>query len=427
MYQFLICTALCIHLTFAFPWVADLPGIDTSILNAKTSPRAHRKRQSNNAGSLENCPVNANHPGAAPYNPDYPYSGAAFPIPGSGIGGYEVPAPGDEAHYFTPPGEDDIRGPCPGMNTAANHNFLSHDGITNMAELMDAQQNLYNLGYDLALIIAVRAIATAGDVTTTKLSIGCDATPRTSIDPTGLLGDEQGLDGHNKFEGDTSLTRTDYFFRGDDFSFNTTLWEEFVQYAQQYGGGQFNRDTITAYRSQRYDESLNTNPNFYFGPKSLLLYGAASFIYQVFPGSNHAPDLDTISTFFGAEYDDDTDTWTHVPERLPSNWTNRATAYTVPEVAGEIFDTFGSNPKPIGGNAGVGNFLAIDSIGGIVNGSLPSNETQADFVCLLYQILTENIPGEVSNEPELPLNALTFIISQINPAFANSGCPLKIA
>jgi len=32
-----------------------------------------------------------------------------------------VPAEGDTAHAFQAPGPDDIRGPCPGLNTAANH------------------------------------------------------------------------------------------------------------------------------------------------------------------------------------------------------------------------------------------------------------------------------------------------------------------
>ena len=103
----------------AFLWVANLPGVDTSIL--KRSPQPLVKRQAN-----ATCPFNPDHPGAAPINPLYPYTGALLDgLPGTGIGGVQVPAPGDTAHYYTPPGPNDIRGPCPGMNTAANHN-VSH-------------------------------------------------------------------------------------------------------------------------------------------------------------------------------------------------------------------------------------------------------------------------------------------------------------
>ena len=74
--------------------------------------------------------------------------------------------------------------------------FLSHDGITTFTELVDAQQNLYNVGYDLAVTLATLGVALDGDIITGKLSIGCDATSRTSLTGS-LLGNEPGLNGHN--------------------------------------------------------------------------------------------------------------------------------------------------------------------------------------------------------------------------------------
>lgn len=171
-----------------FPFVSTAPGVDSSPLrNVKRS--AAEKRQSS-------CPFNSQHPGAAPYNAQYPYTGAKNGLPGTGVGGIKVPADGDVAHAFEAPGPNDIRGPCPGLNAAANHHFLSHDGITTFSELVDAQQNLYNVGYDLAVTLAVLGIALDGDVVTGKLSIGCDATSRTSATGS-LLGQELGLNGHN--------------------------------------------------------------------------------------------------------------------------------------------------------------------------------------------------------------------------------------
>lgn len=71
------------------------------------------------------------------------------------------------------------------------------------------QQNVYGVGYDLAVLLAVLGVGLDGDPISGKLSIGCDASSRTTSP--GLPGPELGLDGHNKFEGDTSLTRNDYF------------------------------------------------------------------------------------------------------------------------------------------------------------------------------------------------------------------------
>lgn len=100
------------------------------------------------------------------------------------------------------------------QNTAANHGFLARDGVTTFNELVNAQQNIYNVGYDLSLLLAFLGLQADGDLLTTKLSIGCDATTRTSTNPL-LTGSQPGLAGHNKFEADTSLTRNDFFVRFD--------------------------------------------------------------------------------------------------------------------------------------------------------------------------------------------------------------------
>jgi hypothetical protein len=63
--------------------------------------------------------------------------------------------------------DDDIS--CPGLNVAANHGFLARDGITTYTELVDAQQNIYNVGYDLANLLALLGLTlTDGDLVTGK-------------------------------------------------------------------------------------------------------------------------------------------------------------------------------------------------------------------------------------------------------------------
>ena len=77
-------------------------------------------------------------------------------------------------------------------------------------------------------------------------------------------------------QGDTSLTRNDYFTAGgDNFMFNQTLYNDMIK---NYCVDQCNLPHIAKYRYARYQWSLNHNGNFYYGPKSLLLYGAASFL-----------------------------------------------------------------------------------------------------------------------------------------------------
>ena len=68
--------------------------------------------------------------------------------------------------------------------------------MTTFSELVDAQQNIYNVGYDLAVVLAVLGVELVGDPVTEKMSIGCDATSRTSSTGS-TLGAEGGLDSHN--------------------------------------------------------------------------------------------------------------------------------------------------------------------------------------------------------------------------------------
>jgi hypothetical protein len=93
----------------SYSWVAGQPGVDASLLG----PRRHERRQAN-------CPFNPNHEPAAPYNSKYPYTGAKNGLPGTGQGGIKVPADGDTAHAYKDATANDIRGPCPGLNAAAN-------------------------------------------------------------------------------------------------------------------------------------------------------------------------------------------------------------------------------------------------------------------------------------------------------------------
>ncbi|KAF2167105.1 hypothetical protein M409DRAFT_54310 [Zasmidium cellare ATCC 36951] len=382
----LIAASLASQVT-AWPFVAESVGMDPELM--KRNDRLVERVP----GDAASCPFNPNHVPAVPISTKYPYCGAKNGVPGKQVCQNNlVPANGDTAHYFVAPGKNDIRGPCPGINTAANHNFLAHDGITTFNELIDMQQNVYGVGYDLAVLLAVLGVGLDGDPITGKLSIGCDATTRTASPG---LGPELGLDGHNKFEGDTSLTRNDYF-TGCDFG------------------------NIARYRKQRYDWSVAHNGNFYFGPQSVLLYGAASFLYELFPslGDQGKPDLVTMDYFFRQE-------------KLPPNWFSRVQPYTIPLVAAEIFKQYEAYPVAFGGNTGNPNtFYGIGQFGpSISNNTLQT--TPQGVACLLYQIATENTPSSLGGGGGLPTSTLQWAASKLNSIFGSGGslaslaCPLN--
>ena len=261
---------------------------------------------------------------------------------------------------------------------------------------------------------------TDGDLVTEKLSIGCDATSRTSVSPV-LTGSEPGLDGHNKFEADSSLTRNDFFTNdGDNYSFNGTLFARMQDVAQ----GNFDRNAMATYRKQRYDESKADNPNFYFGPLSLLLYGASSFLYELMPSGTHgyAPDLATISSFFGAQDNGDGTYSFTGGEKIPDNWTNRKTPYSNMDVTGEIVAQYLLDPVLFGGNTADGSFDALN-FGAIQDGKIDEAISATNTACLLYQLATQSVPSYLNGLLTPTVDALTFIANKISPQFDNLGCP----
>lgn len=288
---------------------------------------------------------------------------------------------------------------------------MAHDGITTYTELVDAQQNVYNVGYDLANLLATLGLTlTDGDIVTQKLSIGCDATTRTSFNPI-LTGSEPGLDGHNKFEADSSLTRNDFFTHGgDNFSFNKTLFDMMTETTGAY----YNREGLSKYRLQRYEQSRAENPNFFFGPLTLLLYGAASFLYELMPsGTNgYQPDYATIESFF-------------VHERIPDNWTTRITPYSNMDVTNQIVTMYLENPVLFGGNTADGTFDAIN-FGAIKDGKIEAGISAKDTSCLLYQLATGQIPGYLNGLITPTVEALSFVATKLGPEFANLGCPIPL-
>lgn len=89
----------------AFPFVANMPGVDSRLIKRQTSGGA-------NPGGPLTCPFNPDHVPAVGISDAYPYNGAKNGLPGKGVGGYQVPAPGDTAHMFIAPDyTKDIRGP----------------------------------------------------------------------------------------------------------------------------------------------------------------------------------------------------------------------------------------------------------------------------------------------------------------------------
>jgi hypothetical protein len=191
--------------------------------------------------------------------------------------------------------------------------------------------------------------------------------------------------------------------------------------------GNFNLNNLALYRKQRYDQSLEENGNFFFGPLSLLLYGAASFLYELMPNGNHGykPDLATISSFFGATQNSD-GTWGFTAEKIPDNWVNRVEPYTNNDVTNQILEMYLLHPVLFGGNTADGSFDTIN-FGAIKNGKISPKISPKQTSCLLYQLATGPVPSSLNGLITPTVKALAFIVSKVAGAgFQNLGCPIVL-
>jgi hypothetical protein len=94
---------------------------------------------------------------------------------------------------------------------------------------------------------------------------------------------------------DASLTRNDFFpAGGDDFSFNGTLFKMY----EETTGGIFDFEGTAKYRFEVYQRSRRENPQFYFPLLGIFQYGAASFVYELFPNGleGYVPTLRNTAT-----------------------------------------------------------------------------------------------------------------------------------
>ncbi|KAJ0117334.1 uncharacterized protein J7T55_003748 [Diaporthe amygdali] len=141
---------------------------------------------------------------------------------------------------FAPPGPDDVRGPCPGLNTLANHGLLPRSGknIT-QADLVTAMRQGVNQDESISVLLFRAAAQTNPSKDNVTFSL-------------------PDLGSHNILEHDASLSRQDAFF-GDPNPFNQTIFDETL--------AQWTEDTISVNtsakgRAARIRTSNATNPEF---------------------------------------------------------------------------------------------------------------------------------------------------------------------
>ncbi|KDR72108.1 hypothetical protein GALMADRAFT_1344340 [Galerina marginata CBS 339.88] len=186
----------------------------------------------------------------------------------------------DDAHPWKPLAPADIRGPCPGLNTLASHGWLPRNGIASPAQIVTAVQEGFNMANDVAIFIVYGAHLVDGNILTDRLSIGGKtALTGPELPAPAIVG---GLNTHAVFEGDSSMTRNDFFF-GNNHDFNETLFDQLVDFSNRFGAGKYNYTVAGELRWKRIQDSIATNPNFSFvSPRYFTAYAESTLPVNFF-------------------------------------------------------------------------------------------------------------------------------------------------
>ncbi|KIJ30163.1 hypothetical protein M422DRAFT_187474 [Sphaerobolus stellatus SS14] len=254
----------------------------------------------------------------------------------------------DAAHPFMPLQDGDIRGPCPGLNTLASHGYLPRNGIATPAQIINAVQDGFSMDNGLATLLAYATMLVDGNPLTNLMSIG-GKSPLTGMDPPqpAIVG---GLDTHAVFEGDASMTRADFFF-GDNHSFNQTLFNQFANFSNQFGDGNYNLTTAEEYRFFRIQQSIAENPQFSFiSPRFFTAYFESAFPLVFFVDGRQADgqlSVENATSFFR-------------DMQFPDDFHRADGSQTADLVNNAATAIFSAHPMQPGGNNGTVNSYTFD-------------------------------------------------------------------
>ncbi|KAG5987184.1 hypothetical protein E4U43_005192 [Claviceps pusilla] len=351
-------------------------------------------------------------------------------------------------HEYQDPGPNDIRGPCPGLNAAANHNYIPRDGIATLASINKGLWEAYGLDQTATQFLHVIATVLDGDPLSQKWSIGYASHDVAALGLPGekLLGVPTGLcgNGHLKLEGDASLTRGD--FLAPDMNSNCASYPEFynqlLELSNQRADGLVTPPVLAEHQHNRKLYSIANNPN-YFSPvvASLAVTPAAhTFVWALM--ANHSAEdprgfleHHVLDDFFSYKLQPDgSRKYSHGRERIPENWYRRShkDPWTLADIVLGVASQCLAHPSTcqVGGNTGaVNSFQGInlgDLSGGLIN-VLDDLHDPARLSCFLAQSIRAEVPSSLANifQGVLLDEALALVNEKLLPSLSEllGTCP----
>ncbi|KAJ5548959.1 hypothetical protein N7513_006193 [Penicillium frequentans] len=341
-------------------------------------------------------------------------------------------------HAFHPPDFEngDQRGPCPGLNALANHGYIPRKGVVSFGNAITAINEVYGMGIDLATVLAIMGTVWTGDAISLDPSFsigGVDPGVNNLLDNLGgILGTPLGLDGsHNFIEADSSNTRDDLYVTGNNHKLNM---DKFMSWYNMASNGTFDMDLMAKRAAIRFDESVQTNPNFYYGPVTGLIARNAGYIFSARIFRNHSREnpegvltKSHIRNFYGIYGEEGNLTYREGWERIPENWYKTPVDYGLIQLNLDTIDWILKYPQlgSIGGNTGtVNSFTGIDPAdltGGVLN--LTTLLEGNNLLCFVFEVLKFGSPNALDGLYKTIAEPLEWVTNLLAVPLLNLTCP----
>ncbi|KAJ4299471.1 hypothetical protein N0V90_004716 [Kalmusia sp. IMI 367209] len=332
-------------------------------------------------------------------------------------------------HQYQDPGSNDKRGPCPGLNAAANHNFLPRNGQPNIQQTVDGLAAAYSFGQEFAAALAVIAIALTGDPLGQRWSIGGPFSPAVP-----LLSTPKGISfSHNKYESDASIVRADaYLNNGDAVSVKIPLAQSLLSKAVN---NEFTLDILRTHNKERHDFSVANNPYFFQAPFAGLVPPIAHhFVVNLM--SNHSAErpngfltTEVFKTFFALSGDGVNLAWNPGKERIPDNWYRRPSInpYDAARAGADVAILATRYPSVVrvGGNTGTPNSFVGANLGDITGGVYNAqNLLQGNnALCFAFQAAQQGLPDALQGVVSVIGPIVNLVAQFVNPVTSALNCP----
>ncbi|TVY44667.1 Aromatic peroxygenase [Lachnellula occidentalis] len=337
----------------------------------------------------------------------------------------------------------DVRGPCPGLNTLSNHNYLPRNGIASITQYIEATQKVWGMGNDISTILAVYGTLLGGNILSLDpgVSIGgmsSTANPEQLLDNLGgLLGKPRGLSGtHNSFEVDGSNTRNDrYDPIGNVDNVNMTYFGRLFDKQKDAEVPNYTLDVMFEYAIERWYQDIAYNPYFIYLPWSGWFVRNAAIIFSGELFGNHSaehPDgifgKEALKMIYGVSGPDDNMVYTPGSDRIPENYYKRPQDFLFMDGAKDLVtQTIIKHPQlfSIGGNTnGVNTFAGLDFAditGGVFNAANLLEGNNA--LCFAFQFVKEASPNMLSTLYATLGPVLSALTDALDTVFTSLDCP----